>query len=263
MTDIDFEEWRLALKEAVPRGNWPKDPEYFWKLIREDFDRYKVSRELAFAAIPEYARSPGYLSAFHGVFTDALKVARHKSVKEHQATFAGSREEAAAESAECPECSGCGMTARRMRLKGIAPVGKDVRSVTWFCLCPMGQYLAADQASRQGFQGKKAEVKIPNLAKCNPLRPIGVDWEKWAKPFRDADGRLFDSYPTRVWYGSKSYECEIVPDDLPDVPPGLSAANVARYLIGTLPNVPQATPQYPGPAAWDRDRGAEPDPIPF
>lgn len=95
------------------------------------------------------------------------------------------REDAERRSRDCPECAGCGLTTRKLSVEHMprSMVVKN-RKVSWFCLCPAGEYLAsAHRGEKSALRGLRRLAQYPELwdkrygvHPCWPVLPVPRNW---------------------------------------------------------------------------------------
>lgn len=135
------------LQAAVPRPDWPSKGDPYWPVMRSALVRCGATEDDARDAVDLIVESPPqYLDRFISGLVESVRMARD-SRRGRIGDVPKDRAEAEAESRDCPECSGCGMTVRRAMVRPRIDRPAFEASIGVIChMCVAGRWIARRQA---------------------------------------------------------------------------------------------------------------------
>jgi len=142
------------LQERVPRYDWPAPDAEYWQMFKRKLIKHGVAEPEADAASDLLAENPpAHLDRVVEAFLARVREVWSAS---NLAPGAMGRDAARLASRGCPECAGGGLTARRFAARDPDAVSGGFVQVAFCCVCPHGQWFAA--------QGTAETPAPPNLA---------------------------------------------------------------------------------------------------
>lgn len=140
-----FDGFVLRHIDRNPRADWPPADSEHWAVLQREFLRHGVREEVANAASENMAAASGfkYLGDHIALLMSNVKLVWASSEIPGEPPI--ERSDAEAQSRNCPDCHGNGLTIR-YRHKSLVP-GAD-RTITLYCTCTAGRWIERNHRTK-------------------------------------------------------------------------------------------------------------------